>query len=94
MASRLRRAGGDLLISIGVLGAVVAVLVSVDPRVREQLQAVGSVLSLDGLGVLGRRLQDVGLTLFEAVRTQSIEHAPFMIFAVVALVLLFAMMRS
>jgi hypothetical protein len=94
MASRLRRAGTDLLISLGVLGAVVGVLVSVDPRVRGQLQTVGNVISLDGLGVVGRRLQDLGLTLFDAVRTQSIEHAPFMIFAVVALVLLVAMMRS
>ena len=93
MASRLRRTCGDLLLSIGVLGAVVGVLVSVDERVQEQLQTAVSVTPA-GLTAVGRQLGDVGLVLFEAMRTQSIEHAPLVIFAVVALTLLFAMTRS
>jgi hypothetical protein len=93
MASRLRRTCGDLLLSIGVLGAVVGVMVSIDSRVREQLQAIVSVTPA-GLTAVGRQMGDVGVVLFEAMRTQSIEHAPLVIFAVVALVLLFAMTRS
>jgi hypothetical protein len=94
MASRLRRVSGDLFVSIGVLGAVLGVLMSVDARVREQLQAVVSLTSPAGLGAAGRQLRDLGLTLFEAARMQSIEHAPLVIFTVVATVLLLAMMRS
>lgn len=94
MGSRLRRAGGDLLVSIGVLGAVLGVLVSVDPRVREQLHAAGRVTSLDGLQAMGRQLHSMGLILFDAAWAQSIENAPLVVFTVVALVLLFAMTRS
>jgi hypothetical protein len=94
MASRLRRVCGDLLVSIGMLGAVLGILVSVDARVREQLQAAVSVTSSVGVGAVGGQLREVGLTLFDAARTQSIEHAPLVIFAVVATVLVLALMRS
>ncbi len=94
MASRVRRVGGDLLVSIGVLGAVIGVLVSIDVRVREQLQTAVNVASPSGLGGADGRLQEVGSTLFDAARSQSIEHAPLVIFAVVATVLLLALARS
>jgi len=94
MTSRVRRMCGDLLISMGVLGAVVVVLMSVDGRVREQLQAAVRVTSSVGLRAVGGQLREVGLTLFDAMRTQSIEHAPLMIFAVVATVLLLGLART
>jgi hypothetical protein len=94
MASRVRRVCGDLLVSIGVLGAVLGVLVSVDPRVRDQLQAAVNVTSAVGLGAVGGQLRDVGITLFDAARTHSIEQAPLVIFSVVATVLLLALART
>lgn len=94
MASRVRRVYGDLLVSAGVLAAVLGVLVSIDVRVREQLQAAMSAASPAGVGDAGARLRDVTLTLVEAAWTQSIDHAPLMIFAVVATVLLLALARS
>ena len=94
MASRVRRVYGDLLASAGVLAAVLGVLVSIDVRVREQVQAAMSAASPAGVGDAGARLRDVTLTLVEAARTQSIDHAPLVIFAVVATVLLLALARS
>jgi hypothetical protein len=94
MRSRVRRVGGDLLVSIGVLGAVMGVLVSVDVRVREQLQAAVDGLASSGLDAAGGQLRDLGLALFDAVQKQSIEHAPLLIFGVVATVLLLALART
>jgi len=94
MASRLRRVCGDVVVSAGVLTAVVGVLVSIDARVREQVLAVVNAASPAGLGEAGGRLREVGGALFEAARTQSIEHAPLVVFAVVATVLLLALARS
>ena len=94
MASQVRRVAGDLLVSIGVLGAVLGVLVSIDARVRERLHSAVYAAAPADLGGAGGQLREVGLTVFDALRTQSIEHAPLMIFAVVATVLLLAMARS
>ena len=94
MASRVRRVYGDLVVSAGVLAAVLGVLVSIDVRVREQLQAAMRAASPTGAGDAGARLREVTLTLVEAARTQSIDHAPLVIFAVVATVLLLALARS
>lgn len=94
MPSRVRRMCGDLLVSAGVLAAVLGVLVSIDVRVREQVHAAVNAASPAGIGDAGGRLREVGLALFEAARTQSIEHAPLVIVAVVATVLLLALARS
>lgn len=94
MASRVRRVCGDLLVSIGVLGAVLVLLASFDVRVRDQLQRAVSITTPAGLGGVGERLREVGLTVFDVMRTQSIEHAPLVIFTVVATVLLLALARS
>ncbi len=94
MTSRVRRVAGDLLVSIGVLGAVLGLLMSINTRVREQLHSAVNAAAPGDLGGAGGQLRDVGLTVFDAVRTQSMEHAPLMIFAVVATALLLALMRS
>lgn len=94
MASRVRRVCGDLLVSAGVLAAVLGVLVSIDVRVREQVHAAANAAARAGIGDAGARLGEVGRALFEAARTRSIEHAPLVIFAVVAAVLLLALARS
>jgi hypothetical protein len=94
MSSRVRRVAGDLLVSIGVLGAVFGVLVSIDARVREHLHSAVNAAAPADLGGAGGQLRDVGLTVFDAARTQSIEQAPLVIFAVIATVLLLALARS
>jgi hypothetical protein len=79
-------------LSAVVFGGVLFALASVDARVRER---VGDVLSRgDGLASWGDRLSDLGSALTTAVRHQSIENAPLMIFAVVGAVLFLFMVRT
>jgi hypothetical protein len=91
MKSRVRLLWSDTLATVGVLAFVLAVLISVDDRVREQAQLA---FSPTAVGSVGTRLGEVGSALFDAARSQSLEHAPLMIFIVVGTVLLLCMMRA
>lgn len=94
MASRVRRMCGDALVSAAVVAVVIGVLVSVDVRLREQLGAAVRAASADTVADAGGQVRAIGFALFDAARTQSVEHAPLMIFALVATVLLLALARS
>lgn len=94
MTSRGRRVFGDTLVSAGVLAAVLAVLVSTDIRVREQLQTAARSASSASAADAGARGREIGSALADAAHAQSLEHAPLMVFAVVATVLLLALVRS
>jgi hypothetical protein len=75
-----------------VFGGVLLALASVDARVRDK---VGSMLSgVDSLTPWGDRITDVGSVVATAIRHQSIENAPLMIFAVVGAVLFLFMVRT
>ena len=75
-----------------VFGGVLIALATVDARVRDK---VGGVLSgADGLTPFGDRISDVGSVIVTAIRHQSIENAPLMIFAVVGAVLFLFMLRA
>jgi hypothetical protein len=75
-----------------VFGGVLVALATVDARVRDK---VGGVLSgADGLTPFGDRITDVGSVIVTAIRHQSIENAPLMIFAVVGAVLFLFMLRA
>ena len=73
-----------------VFGGVLFALASVDARVREK---VGDVLS--GADVSwGNRITEVGDAVVTAIRHQSIDNAPVMMFAVVGAVLFLFMIRT
>jgi len=75
-----------------VFGGVLVALATVDARVRDK---VGGVLSgADSLTPFGDRITDVGNVIVTAIRHQSIENAPMMIFAVVGAVLFLFMIRT
>lgn len=94
MISRLWHVCSDALISVAVLAAVLLVLISVDVRVREQLRtAIGSTTP-STLGDVVAGVRDAGAILLAAAWTQSLDHAPMMIFVVVASVLLLSLVRS
>jgi len=79
-------------VSMLVFGGVLAALATVDARVRDK---VGGVLSgADGLTPFGDRITDVGSVIVTAIRHQSIENAPLMIFAVVGAVLFLFMLKA
>lgn len=92
---RIRRPFGDALISVGALGMLLAGLVSVDDRVRQQ---VGLRLSGDSaseeLRSAGVQVHDLVAVIFEAARHQSIEHAPMMLFVLAASILFVFMLRT
>jgi hypothetical protein len=79
------------MISVVGLLIVVAGLVFVDPRVRDRLSALLS--GADG-GTLIERSSELANALMTALRYQSIENAPLLIFATVGAVLFVFMVRT
>ena len=92
MRPHARRVWSDALVSGAVVLAVLVILMSIDLRVREQVRTVlGSTSTVEAAG---GRIGEVGAVLFEAARTQSIDHGPMMIFVAAATVLVLFMVRS
>ena len=91
MKTRARYLWSDAASTAGVLAFVLAVLVSIDERVREQMRLISAPDTMNGVGA---QVGEVWFAIYGAVRTQSIEHAPMMVFIVVATVLLLCMMRT
>jgi hypothetical protein len=81
----------ESVLSLGLFGGVLLALVSIDPRVRDQVQLL--VTGGDGLSVSSRAL-DLADALLLAVRYQSIEHAPLVAFAAVSAVLVLFMVKT
>lgn len=75
-----------------IFGGVLVALASVDARVRER---VGEVMSGGNeLSPWGDRLSDLGHALTSAVRHQSIENAPLLVFTAVGAVLFVFMFKT
>lgn len=91
----MRRKTGSFVTSAAGIVAIAAGLLVIDPRVREQAAALarGRGPTSEFMSV-GERMQDLGLVALEAVRDQSIEHAPLTLFALAALVLFVLMLRT
>ena len=70
-------------------GLVVAAVVSVDQRVRDQVEQL-----LWGAGDWDRHAMDLGHALMVALKYQSIENGPFLAFAAVGAVLFLFMVRT
>ena len=79
-------------LSIAVFAIVLGGLVSIDERVRDRFLAV--LHGDDALTPWGDRLSDLGGALMTAVRTQSIENAPLIVFATAGGVLFLFMFRT
>ena len=90
-----RRAIGDAVISVGALCALIALLAAYDVRVREQISmrfsAGQPTVQLANAESSVRSLASV---VFVAARNQSIEHAPMVIFVLLAVVLFLFMLRT
>jgi hypothetical protein len=82
----------EAIVSPAVFGVILLMLVSVDDRVRERF---GNLLSGgDGVASWSNRLAELGDALMSAVRHQSIENAPLLVFATVGVVLVLFMVRT
>jgi hypothetical protein len=87
MNRRLRQG----IASAAVFVAILAALVSVDDRVQERF----SDLFLSGeASPWGDRIGDLGSALTSALRYQSIENAPLLVFAAVGAVLFVFMVKA
>lgn len=82
----------QVLVSLTGFALVVGGLVYIDPRVRDHFTRL--VSGGDGIASWDNRLMDLGGVLAGALRHQSIENGPLMIFAVVGAVLFLFMIRT
>jgi hypothetical protein len=91
----VRRVIGDAVLTAGGAMVLVIALVTFDDRVRDQIMGVFDARHpTDAIaGVSGRVTEVVGI-LAQAMRSQSIEHAPLVIFALAATVLVLFMLRT
>jgi len=91
----VRRVVGDGLITAGSAGLLVMALVLFDERARAQIESVldphHPAAALSGAG---SRASEILAIIVVAVRYQSLEHAPLVIFAVAALILTVFMLRT
>lgn len=79
-------------LSTAVFGVILFALVSVDARVRDHVaDLLGGSASA---GPWASRLSELGDALWMAVRHQSIDNAPLLVFATVGTVLTVFMLRS
>jgi len=82
----------DGLISAAVFAIVLFALVSADQRVHDHVSDLfnnGSALS-----PFGDRITDLGSTLWSALRHQSIDNAPVLVFTTVGALLTIFMFKS
>jgi hypothetical protein len=80
------------MLSLTAFALVVGGLVYVDPRVLGRFTQM--VSGEEGVSSWDNRLVDLGGALISAIRYQSLENAPLMIFAVVGAVLFLFMVRT
>ena len=95
MAGVIRRPFSSGLAAAGGILALLIGLAAIDDRVREQIsQAFARQGPTSEIATAGSRLQDVVMVVALAVRDQGIEHAPMVIFALAAMVLVLFMTRT
>lgn len=95
MAAVLRRPLSGGLMTAGGLCALLIGLAVIDVRVRDQ---IARVFARQGptaeMASIGSRIEEVAVIVAHAMRDQSIEQAPMVIFAVAATVLVLFMTRT
>jgi hypothetical protein len=89
-AADMKRGFQQALISAAVLAIVVAALISVDDQVRQRFTDLFS----GGVSPWAARATDLGGAVMSALRHQSIENAPLLIFAAAGAVLFVFMVRA
>ncbi len=83
--------------TIGSLACVVAILATlawVDPRVRMKASAILADPVGGAVTPFGNRVADFAGALFDALKDQSLENAPLLVFAVVGGVLFLFMFKT
>ena len=90
----VRRVVGEALMSAGTVAVLLIALVAFDDRVRERIsQAFMARPSLE-LASAGHQVRNLTSVIVDAARDQSLQHAPLLIFALAAGVLVVFMLRT
>lgn len=87
-----QKLGVQAIVSALVFGGVLLALMSIDPRVRERMSDL--MTGGDGLTPVGMRVTDLVDALATALKYQSIENAPVLVFVTVGAVLFVFMFRT
>ena len=90
----MRRAFGDAMISLGTVLLLLMMLVTVDPRVREQVAGTLGNPGSPRVATISSQMREVTSVVVSAARDHSIDNAPLMIFALAATVLVLFMLRT
>jgi hypothetical protein len=88
-----KRAIGDVMMSVGTLAVLIAILTAYDDRMREQVMRVQGDPSAH-MASAGATIRSISAVVFTAAKNQSIEHAPLVIFVLLATILLLFMLRT
>jgi hypothetical protein len=83
------------LTALGGVSVLLLGLAAIDERVRGQIVSLlrGGAPSAE-LASVGEQVEGLAVTVMQALRHQSIEHAPLVIFALAAMVLVLFMLRT
>jgi hypothetical protein len=90
----MRRAFGEALMSAGTVALVLLALVALDDRVRDEVSRRISNRPSVELATAGQHVRDLASVIAEAAHHQSLAHAPLLIFALAATVLVLFMLRT
>ena len=90
----MRGVFGEALMSAGSVAVLLIVLVAADDRVREQISQRFMTRPSVELASAGHQVSSLTSVIISAARSQSIAHAPLLIFALAASVLVLFMLRT
>ena len=95
MQEVIRRPFAGVWATAGGLCALLIGLAAIDERVREQIARTFTTRGpANEIATFGSRVNDMAMIAAQAMRDQSIEHAPLVIFALTAGILLVLMTRT
>ena len=89
-----KRAVGDALMSVAALAVLITILAAMDERMRKEVMLRVNGDASAQIASATATVNSLAAVVIDAVRDQSIEHAPLVIFVLLAGVLLLFMLRT
>ena len=90
----MRRVFGDAMISLCAVLLLLLMLVTIDPRVREQMSGLWGGSGPSAVTSVSSQVRKASAVVLSVARDHSIDNAPLMIFALAATVLVLFMLRT
>jgi hypothetical protein len=90
----MRRAYTETLLSLGTVAVVLLVLVGFDDQVRSEVSVRFMSNPTSELASAGHHASALSAVVYAAARDQSLAHAPMLLFALAATVLVLFMLRT